>query len=123
MIEIKEKKRTTFVKAPFRLTAAVFNGTGHMLKGVGRGIQKVGRVVKMGPSSEWVPEFDVGVNGKKIDWDVVEKNRDAKITSATPKKVVDVFNEKGQRAWSDKDSLASTEAGAEYDEKTNKEFI
>jgi len=122
MIEIKEKKRTTFVKAPFRLTAAVFNGTGHMFKGVGRGIQKVGRVVKMGPSSEWVPEFDVGVNGKKIDWDAVEKKHDTKITSATPK-VVGVFNEKGQRAWSDRDSLASTEAGAEYDEKINKEFI
>lgn len=113
-VEIKEKKRIRVLKAPFRATGAIVLGTGLAIKAVGTGISKLGSKLQMGSSSEWVAEADLGPEGKKIDRSKPQ---------AEQKKPIDVFNEKGEKNWSDEASIASTDIGSDYDEKSRKEFV
>ena len=117
-VEIKEKTSKRIVKAPFRATGAILLGTGHAIKAVGHGIGRVGHVLKMGPSSEWVAEVDVGPDGKKKDYSkkIVKPEQPAK-------KTMTVFTEKGGKTWDDGASVASTDVSSTYDEKHDKEFV
>jgi len=121
-VEVKEKKRVRVVKAPFRLTGAVISGTGSVIKVVGRGVYKAGKAMQMGSSSQWVPEADIGPDGKKIGSRKV-KDGAVKVEKPGEKKTIDVFNEKGERNWSDGASMASTDVGSDFDEKTGKDFV
>lgn len=109
------------VKAPLRLGGAVFNGTGLIIGAVGKGFCKVGKAMSLGKSSEWVPEADVGAHGKKINWskqgDAVNDHK-----SGPQPKAINVFNEKGEKAWDDTASVASTNVGSD-DEKSGKDFL
>ncbi len=128
MVEIKERKRVRVAKAPFRAVGLMVGGVGLAIRSVGHGVAKLGDLAVMGPSSEWVPEADVGANGKKIDWfkrfDQEHKDRLSKIeraqAGAQSKSVVQsatkVFNEKGEKLWKDDDSIASTRAGSDEEE-------
>lgn len=113
-VEIKEKKRTRVLKAPFRATGAILLGTGSVIKAIGNGISKLGGRAKMGSSSEWVDEADINSDGKRTDW---SKPR------AEHKRTVDVFNEKGEKSWSDEASVASTDVGSDFDEKIGADFL
>ncbi len=121
-VEVKEKKRVRLAKAPFRATGAVIQGTGSVIRAVGRGVGKFGTVMRMGPSSQWVAKADFGADGKKIDW---SKVADSSVKAEEPgeKKPIDVFNKKGERQWSDSASVASTNIGSDFDEKTGKYFV
>lgn len=121
-VEIKEKKRLRFVKAPFRATSAIIGGTGVVIKAVGKGVCKVGRAMQMGPSSHWIPEGDIGPDRNKVGWKKV-KDVSVKVRRPNEKKTIDVFNEKGERNWSDDASVASTDVGCDLDEKTGKDFV
>ena len=121
-VELKEKKRVRLVKAPFRATGAVIGGTGSVISAVGRGVCKVGKAMQMGSSSQWVLEADMGADGKRIDWSKVEDSP-VKVEKPSEKKMIDVFNEKGERNWSDGASVASTDIGSDFDEKSGKEFV
>jgi len=121
-VEVKEKKRVRVVKAPFRVTGAVISGTGSIIKIVGRGVCKVGKAMQMGPSSQWVLEADIGPDGKKIGT-IKVKDDPVKVEKPSEKKTINVFNEKGERSWSDGASMASTDVGSDFDEKTGKEFV
>ena len=113
-VEIKEKKRIRVLKAPFRATGAIVLGTGLAIRAVGIGISKLGSKLQMGPSSEWVAEADIDSDGKKIDRSKPQPEQ---------KKPIDVFNEKGEKNWSDGASVASTDIGSDYDEKSGKDFV
>ena len=118
-VEVKEKKRIRVLKAPLRVTGAIMSGTGLAIQAIGNGLIKVGNKITTGPSSEWVPEADVDLNGKKIDRSKTLSEQ--KLNGGT--KHIDVFNEKGERNWSDGASVASTDVGSEYDEKSGKDFV
>jgi hypothetical protein len=114
---VKERKRVTLVKAPFRAIGFVVGGTGAVTQAVGHGLVRVGTAIKMGKRSEWVPEADTTVrNGR-----VVKVDRDS-FEDGEIKKGIKIFDKNGQRAWKDGDSLASTDAGSIMDEKVGKEF-
>lgn len=121
-VGVKEKKRLRLVKAPFRATGAVIGGTGFVIKAVGRGVCKVGKAMQMGPSSQWIPEGDIGPDENKIDWRKV-KDVSVKVERPTERKTIDVFNEAGEKNWSDGASVASTDIGGDFDEKTGKDFV
>lgn len=118
MVLVKEKRRYFIVKAPFRATAAVVHGVGSVVKHVGRGICKVGEVIKLGPGSEWIPEADIDANGKKIDWSrrmrALAKGAREDVTTPPTKKC---------DAWDDGASVASTQAGSEKVDDKMKEFL
>lgn len=126
MVEIKEKKRVRVIKAPFRATGFVVAGTGLAIKAIGTGLCKAGKMVFMGNGSEWVAQADIGPDGKKIDWskrpskDNLAKERKLQ---QSQKKMINIFNEKGEKTWSDGASVASTDVGSVYDEKTEKDFV
>lgn len=123
MVEIKERKRVRIAKAPLRSVGFVVGGMGLAIRSVGHGVLKLGDLVALGKSSEWVPEADV-VDGKKVNWSKVfekeHKDRLSKIEKAQQKVPVKVFSEKGVNLWKDDDSDASTEAGSK--EIREKEF-
>jgi len=121
-VEIKEKKRLRLVKAPFRATGAIIGGTGVVIKAVGRGVCKVGKAMKMGPSSQWIPEHDIGPDGNRTNWSKV-KDVSMKVERPTARKTIDVFNEKGEKNWSGGASVASTDIGSDSDEKNGKDFV
>lgn len=121
MVLVKEKKRARIIKAPFRATGAVIGLGGFAIKVVGKGVCKLGRAMSMGPSSEWVPQADVGAEGKKIDWSKVRHV--LPVEGLIEENTVDVFNEKGERKWNDDASVASTDVASEMDEKSGKEFV
>lgn len=132
MVEIKERKRVKIAKAPFRGIGLAISGVGLTVRAVGQGVAKLGSAVKMGPSSQWVPEGDV-VDGKVVNWakvfDEEKKQIKLKVERETggaahgqkKQTTVKVFNEKGEKLWKDDDSVASTEAGAEC--VNEKEFV
>lgn len=126
MVEIKERKRVRVAKAPIRTVALAVSGVGHVVRAVGHGVAKLGDMGKLGKSSEWVPEGDV-VNGKKVDWAAVfEKEREEKVLrvqKAHKQIAAKVFNENGEKAWKDDDSVASTTAGDEVVEEKVKDFV
>jgi hypothetical protein len=55
-------------KLPFRTASFAVSSVGLVIKGVGSGLVKVGDVLSMGKSSEYVPHGDLDKNGKKVDW-------------------------------------------------------
>ena len=120
MVEVKERKRVRVAKAPFRTIGFMVSGVGFVVRAAAHGVVKIGDAVKMGKSSEWVPEGDV-VNGKKVDWSrVFENERRDKLVkiernqkNASSGMKVKVFNENGEKVWKDDDSVASTTFGAE----------
>ena len=118
-VEIKEKKRVRVLKAPLRATGAILLGTSLAMQAVGNGLTKVGNKISMGPSSEWVAEVDIDSSGKKIN----RSKYPAEQKLGDKKRYIDIFNEKGQRNWSDGASIASTDVGSDYDEKSGKEFV
>lgn len=132
MVEVKERKRVMIAKAPFRGIGLAISGVGLTVRAVGHGVAKLGSAVKMGPSSQWVPEGDV-VDGKIADWAKIwndEKEQiklrvESQIGGAGHKKqsspVVKVFNEKGEKLWKDDDSIASTQASEDCIRE--KEFV
>lgn len=131
MVEIKERKRVMIAKAPFRGIGLAISGVGLTVRAVGHGVAKLGSAVKMGPSSQWVPEADV-VDGKIADWAKIwndEKEQiklrvESQIGGAGHKKQlspVKVFNEKGEKLWKDDDSIASTQASEDCIRE--KEFV
>lgn len=126
MVEVKERKRVRIAKAPFRGIGLAISGVGLTVRAVGHGVAKLGSAIKMGPSSQWVPEADI-VDGKVTDWAKVwndEKEQiKLKVESQIGKKhaPVKVFNEKGEKLWKDDDSIASTQAGS--DGIKEKEFV
>lgn len=115
-IEVKEKKRIRVIKAPFRFTGAVINGTGCVIKAAGRGVCKVGKALQMGQSSKWVLEADIGSDGKV-------KAGPMEAESPSEKKTIDVFNENGEKNWNDDASVASTDVGSDFNEKIGKDFV
>lgn len=117
MVEVKEKKRARLAKAPLRVAAMPLIVTGLGVKALGKGLHKIGSVMQMGSATKWVPEADMGADGKPIDWSKV------KDPLKFEKKTIDVFNEKGERNWSDTASAASTDVASAYDEKSEKEFL
>lgn len=132
MVEVKERKRVMIAKAPFRGIGLAISGVGLTVRAVGHGVAKLGSAVKMGPSSQWVPEGDV-VDGKIADWAKIwndEKEQiklrvESQIGGAGHKKqssaVIKVFNEKGEKLWKDDDSIASTQASEDCIRE--KEFV
>lgn len=117
MVQIKERRRIRVVKAPFRAVAAVVGGTGFVFKQIGKGISNAGKGLKMGQSSQWVPEADVDASGKKIDWAQKER-KEARVDRKAVKKPAKIIDEKDEKLWDDAASDASTEAGVETtDEK------
>lgn len=121
-VQIKEKKRVRLAKAPFRLTGAVFSGTGFVILAAGKGLEKIGRAMSMGKSSEWVSEADIGPDGKKIDWSKRD-DVESKLSPGPKAKTINVFNENGEKAWSDDASVASTNVDSDLDEKAGEEFV
>lgn len=116
-VKIVESVPKRIIKAPFRATSLIFNATGSVIKATGHGISKVGKGLKMGKSSEWVPEADA----KKMGTRYVKTNSEVeKSVPAQAKKAqreVKVFNEKGGRLWGEDDWDAMTEKGSVIDEK------
>lgn len=106
MVKIKEKKRTTLLKAPFRGVGFLVGGTGAAIKGVGQGLCHLGNKVRMGKSSKWIAEADVK------DGKVGKKNT----APAAEKKEIKIFNEKGEKMWRWDDD-ASTTAGSVYEKE------
>jgi len=116
-VEIKERKRVTVAKAPFRVVGFAIGGTGLVIKSVGRGLSKVGNKVKMGSRSKWVPEADVIVkNGRHV------KKGDGVDANERGKTEIKIFDAKGHRLWKEDDGDASTTAGSIFDEKVPKEL-
>lgn len=105
MVLIKEKNRITVAKAPFRATATAINATGFVLKSLGSGICKLGKLAKLGERSEWIAEADVDARGNKISYPY---EADVTFIPSIKKTQIKVFNEKGEKMWSDNDSIAST---------------
>ena len=86
-IEIRESRRVRLAKFPLRTASFFITPVGLTLKGIGKGLIKVGDVMSMGKSSEFVPERDVDKKtGKKVDWGKKfkqeGKDREAKVESA-----------------------------------------
>jgi hypothetical protein len=116
-VEVKERKRVTVAKAPFRAVGFAIGGTGQVIKIVGQGLSKLGNKVKMGSRSEWVLEADVVVkNGRYVKKGVgVDVNERGKTE-------IKIFDAKGNRLWKNDDGDASTTAGSIFDEKVAKEL-
>ena len=109
MIYVKEKKRITVAKAPFRLLGATVRGTGYAISDIGSVLAWVGDKVSLGSSGKYVAEEDY--------YSQKETVRPATAGKATFK----IFNEKGEKAWKD-DDQSSTTAASIFDEKTEKHF-
>ncbi|ETI20545.1 hypothetical protein G647_08582 [Cladophialophora carrionii CBS 160.54] len=67
-VQIRESRTVRVAKLPLRTASFAVSSVGLAIKGVGSGIIKVGDVLSMGKSTEYVPHGDVDKNGKKIDW-------------------------------------------------------
>ena len=68
-VEIKEGRRMQIAKFPVRTVSFTVSKVGLAIKGMGLGLVKVGDVMDMGKSSEWVGSGDVDAKtGKKVDW-------------------------------------------------------
>ena len=107
MVHIKEKKRVLIAKAPLRGLGTVFDTAAMAVKGVGEGLAWIGGKVSMGKSGgKWIPEADVMEHGKLVE-------------DPAPKRDFKVFNDAGQRAWTDDES---TTAGSVLDEKDGTGF-
>ena len=106
-VKVKEKKRVTIAKAPFRGVGLLVGGTGAAVRSVGQGLSILGHKLKMGKSSEWIPEADVqdGKVSKKY------------ATSDVKKEEIKVFNERGEKLWKWEDDDASTTAGSVYEKE------
>ena len=125
MVLIKEKKRVKILKAPFRGVAAVVSGTGSAVKDVGKGLCWIGERVKLGPSGgQWIPEEDVGKDGKVKANVKPTVKKVGVVGHTTKKKEMKTLNEKGETTWKGEDDLASTRAESFFDEKmVEKEFF
>ena len=115
MVEVKERRRITVIKAPFRATAAVLSGAGTAIKGIGQGVCWIGDKVRLGPKGvRWVPGRDV------------EDGRTAESTQVDVlgKKSIRIFQENGDKCWNEEkwDDSASTTAGSIVDEKMTKDL-
>lgn len=123
MVKIKERKRVRVAKAPFRAVGYAVQGVGVAVSGVARGLEKIGEMGKMGKSAEWVPEADV-LDGKKVGWEAKQKELDKRVKMGRAEKKIEykVFNEKGEKAWKDDDSVASTTKGSDTEVVLEKEF-
>lgn len=123
MVKIKERKRVRVAKAPFRAVGYAVQGVGVAVSGVARGLEKIGEMGKMGKSAEWVPEADV-LDGKKVGWEAKQKELDKRVKMERAEKKIEykVFNEKGEKAWKDDDSVASTTKGSDTEVVLEKEF-
>jgi len=113
MVHVPERKLVTVTKAPFRGVGLLMGGAGYLVKGVGKGLCRVGDKVGMGKSGgKWVPEADW------IDEQVQKVNK-----ANVVKKEIKIFDEKGARLWrGDEDCHSVTSAGSICDEKAVKEF-
>lgn len=107
MVKVKEKKRVKIAKAPFRGVGLLVGGTGAAVRGIGQGLSMLGHKIKLGNSSEWIPEADVkgGRVGKKYTTPEVKKDE------------IKIFNEKGEKMWKWEDDDASTTAGSVYEKE------
>jgi len=86
-LQITEPRKVRAAKLPFRTASFAVSTVGLAIKGVGNGLVKVGDVMSMGKSSEFVPRGDVDKKtGKKINWGkMFEKEgqeREAKVEKA-----------------------------------------
>jgi len=86
-IQIHEPRRVRIAKLPLRTASLLITPVGLTLKGIGKGLVKVGDVLSMGKSSEFVPSSDVDKKtGKKVDWgkkfEAEGKEREGKVEKA-----------------------------------------
>ena len=144
-IQVREPRRVRVAKIPLRTASLAISTVGLTIKAVGHGLVKVGDVMSMGKSSEYVPSGDVDVkSGKKIHWgkmfqkeseerkNKVEKARkeiSQKITKAVAARESEsekTVKGEGFAPEADSDSDASTLntlMGSEKDVLSEKEFV
>ncbi|KIW62586.1 hypothetical protein PV04_10747 [Phialophora macrospora] len=67
-VKVQERRTVRVAKLPFRTASFAVSSVGLAIKGVSSGLVKVGDVLSLGKSSEYVPHSDLDKNGKKIDW-------------------------------------------------------
>lgn len=128
-VEIREPRRVRIAKLPLRTASFVIKPVGLTLKGIGKGLIKIGDVMSMGKSSEFVPEQDVDKKtGKKVDWGKKFKqescDREAKVEKARKaitERVLGILAKKREAGIeSDDDTLYGS--GGEKDVVSEKEF-
>ena len=135
-IEIREPRRVRIAKLPLRTTSFAISAVGLTLKGLGHGLVKLGDIMTLGKSSEFVPADDVdSKTGKKIHWGKKfareEEEREERVQKAT-KKITEerkaaeakVLEEKvkGMESDSDEYTLRGSDC-CEKDGLLEKEFV
>ncbi|KAJ9614278.1 hypothetical protein H2200_002414 [Cladophialophora chaetospira] len=86
-IVIREPRRLRIAKLPLRTASFFITPVGLTLKCAGKGLIKVGDILQMGKSSEFVPDSDVDKKtGKRVDWakkfEQEGKEREGKVEKA-----------------------------------------
>lgn len=105
---VKERLSTSILKAPLRLPGSVIHTTGKTIQSVGIGISRLGKRMKMGRRKLWVKQADVDTYlEQKKNHFRVEPSEEKKQENEK-KEVIQVFTEKGAKAWNDNDSERST---------------
>jgi hypothetical protein len=132
-VQIRERRRVQVAKFPLRTASFAVTSVGLAIKGVGKGLVKVGDLMAMGKSSEFVPTPDLDSTGKRIHWAKAfakeadqRKNKVDKARKDLMDKAAAKFGckEKGDaEAYSDCDERTLRGSDCEKDRLSEKEFV
>jgi hypothetical protein len=139
MVVLHEPIAKKVLLSPLRVTGATIRGVGHATIGLGRGVHWIGNKISIRRSekqkymleADWLEAEEAKHKAKEEKKTKQKQQKKEKKKNGcsikTPEKVVSpdfkIFNEKGQKTWSDsEDDTASTVAASMVDEKVEKEF-